>query len=70
MLWAPEWLAAALVYTRGDGGSCVRGLPDIKSFRSFTEKGVALKELILRLSADTPQHCTAPPMFAIKILLM
>ena len=33
------------IYTRG-GGSCAGGLPNMKSFRSFTGKGVALKELI------------------------
>lgn len=32
--------------TKGDGGSCTGGgLPDLKSCRCFTEKGVALKEL-------------------------
>ena len=34
------------LYPRGDGGSCAGGLPDMKSFRSFTGKGAALKELI------------------------
>ena len=37
-----DWFTPEEMY----GCSCVGGLPDMKSFRSFTGKGVALKELI------------------------
>ena len=40
-------------------GSCVGGLHDRKSFRSFMEKGVALKELIYTWSSNVRRHTLA-----------
>ena len=48
-----------------NGRCCAGGLPNMKSFRSFTDKRVALKELICtwnsHICAQTPKHCTELP---------